>query len=53
VALAVVIYQPTPKTHDFGPLPFYHLAQLDATYYTDAARCDLCKKGVPLDTVWV
>jgi orotate phosphoribosyltransferase len=53
VALAVVIYQPTPKTHDFGSLPFYHLAQLDATYYTDAARCELCKKGVPLDTVWV
>ncbi len=53
MALAVVIYQPTPKTHDFGSLPFYHLAQLDATYYTDAGRCDLCKKGVPLDTVWV
>jgi orotate phosphoribosyltransferase len=53
VALAVVIYQPTPKTVDFRPLPFYHLAQLDAMYYTDAAHCELCKKGVPRDTVWV
>ena len=53
VALAVVIYQPTPKTVDFHPLPFYHLAQLDAMYYTDAAHCELCKKGVPLQTVWV
>jgi orotate phosphoribosyltransferase len=53
VALAVVIYQPTPKTVDFGPLPFYHLAQLDAMYYTDADHCELCRKGVPLQRVWV
>jgi orotate phosphoribosyltransferase len=53
VALAVVIYQPTPKTPGFGNLPFYYLAKLDAMYYTDAANCDLCKRGVPLDKVWV
>lgn len=53
VALAVVIYQPTPKTRDFGTLPLYYLAKLDAMYYTDAAHCDLCKQGVPLDHVWV
>lgn len=53
VALAVVIYQPTPKTPNFGPLPFYYLAKLDAMYYTDAANCDLCKRGIPLDKVWV
>ncbi len=53
VALAVVIYQPTPKTPNFGSLPFYYLAKLDAMYYTDAANCDLCKRGMPLDKVWV
>lgn len=53
VALAVVIYQPTPKTPAFGSLPFYYLAKLDAMYYADEANCDLCKRGVPLDKVWV
>jgi orotate phosphoribosyltransferase len=53
LGLAVVIYQPTPKTTDFGSLPIYYLAKLEATYYTDAASCDLCKRGVPLERVWV
>jgi orotate phosphoribosyltransferase len=53
VAIAVVIYQPTPRTYDFGPLPLYYLAKLEASYYADAAHCELCKQGVPLDKVWV
>jgi orotate phosphoribosyltransferase len=53
VGLAVVIYQPTPKTRDFGPLPLHYLAKLDASYYSDAAHCDLCRRGVKLDKVWV
>ena len=53
VGLAVVIFQPTPKTPDFGPLPFYYLAKLDATYYQDAASCDLCRQGAPVEKVWV
>ena len=53
MALAVVIYQPTPETKDFGSLPLYYLAKLDASYYTDAASCDLCKRGIPLGKVWV
>ena len=53
MAVAVVIYQPTPRTKDFGSLPLYYLAKLDASYYTDAASCDLCKQGVPLERVWV
>src|SRR4051794_30327502 len=52
VGLAVVIFQPTPEMRDFGDLPFYYLARLDANY-ADAAHCDLCKKGVPLTKVWV
>jgi orotate phosphoribosyltransferase len=53
VAMAVVIYQPTPKTPDFSPLPLYYLAKLDAMYYTDADTCDLCKRGVPIEKVWI
>jgi orotate phosphoribosyltransferase len=53
VALAVVIYQPTPRTPDFGELPFYYLAKLNASYYADAAHCDLCKEGAPVQKVWV
>jgi orotate phosphoribosyltransferase len=53
VGIAVVIYQPTPRTHDFGTLPLYYLAKLEASYYADAAHCELCKQGMPLDKVWV
>ncbi|MFB3828341.1 MAG: phosphoribosyltransferase family protein [Bryobacteraceae bacterium] len=53
MALAVVVYQPTPKTHNFGSLPLYYLAKLDAMYYTDEANCDLCKQGVPQQKVWI
>jgi orotate phosphoribosyltransferase len=53
VGLAVVIYQPTPNTYDFGGLPLYYLAKLDASYYADSSHCDLCKAGQPLEKVWV
>jgi orotate phosphoribosyltransferase len=53
VALAVIVYQPNPRTTDFGELPLYYLARLNASYYADAAHCDLCKEGVPVQRVWV
>ena len=53
MGVAVVVYQSTPKTHDFGSLPLYYLAKLEAMYYTDAAHCELCRQGVPLQEVWV
>jgi orotate phosphoribosyltransferase len=53
VALAVIVYQPTPRTRDFGGLPLYYLAKLNASYYADAAHCDLCKQGAPVQKVWV
>jgi orotate phosphoribosyltransferase len=53
VALAVVIYQPTPRTHDFGDLPLLHVARLEASYYADAGSCDLCKKSMPIQKVWI
>jgi orotate phosphoribosyltransferase len=49
----VVIYQPTPHTKDFGKLPLYYLAKLEASYYADGSDCALCRKGEPLQTVWI
>jgi orotate phosphoribosyltransferase len=51
--LAVVIYQPTPNTWDFGDLPLYYLAKLDASYYVDAAHCEWCRRGEPVEKVWI
>jgi orotate phosphoribosyltransferase len=53
VGLAVIVYQPTPKTPDFGDLPFFYLARLEGHYSADAASCDLCKAGQPIEKVWV
>jgi len=53
VGLAVMIYQPTPKTPSFEPLPFYYLAKLEARYSLNAGSCELCRQGVPLERVWV
>lgn len=53
VGLAVAVYQPNPTIANFGDLPIFHLAQMDATYYKDAESCELCKKGVPIEKIWV
>jgi len=53
VGLAVIIYQPTPNTLNFGSLPLYYLAKLEASYYADAAHCEMCQRGITLDKVWV
>jgi orotate phosphoribosyltransferase len=53
LGLAVVIYQPNPNTIDFGSLPLYYLAKLEASYYSDAAHCELCRRGVKLEKVRV
>lgn len=53
VALAVIIYQPNPRMRTFGDLPLFYLARLEASYYADAASCDLCKQSQPIEKVWV
>ena len=53
VGLAVIIYQPTPQTIDFGSLPLYYLARLEASYYAAGGECALCKRGLPLEKVWI
>jgi orotate phosphoribosyltransferase len=52
VGIAVAVYQPNPDVADFGNLPLFYLAKMDAVYYKDSASCDLCKKGVPVEKVW-
>jgi orotate phosphoribosyltransferase len=52
VGLAVAVYQPNPTIADFGNLPIFYLAKMDATYYKDWASCDLCKRGVPSEKIW-
>ena len=49
VAMAVLVDQPAPGTRDFEPLPLYRLALLEETYYAEAAACELCRRGIPLD----
>jgi orotate phosphoribosyltransferase len=51
VGMAVMIYQPNPRTMDFSPLPLYYLAKLDAIYYRDASECELCKHDIPVEKV--
>jgi len=53
VAIAVVIYQPHPDVRSFGDLPLLYLTRLEASYWADGASCELCRKSVPLEKVWV
>jgi len=53
LALAVVIYQPNPRTHDFGSLPLFYLTRLEASYYADKNSCELCEKSQEIQKVWV
>jgi orotate phosphoribosyltransferase len=53
VGLAVIVYQPTPRTVSFDPLPVFYLAKLQAHYYTDASSCELCVRKTPVEKVWV
>jgi len=52
VGLAVAVFQPNPTIADFGNLPLFYLAKMDATYYKDASSCELCRKAVPVEKVW-
>jgi orotate phosphoribosyltransferase len=53
VGIAVAVYQPNPTMFDFGNLPLFYLAKMDATYYRDSAACELCRQGLPVEKIWV
>ncbi len=52
VGIAVAVYQPNPTIASFGHLPMFYLTKMDATYYKDAASCELCKRGVEVEKIW-
>jgi orotate phosphoribosyltransferase len=51
MAIATIVYQPYPKVESFDGLPLYYLARVEAGYSADAASCEACKNGIPLETV--
>jgi orotate phosphoribosyltransferase len=53
VAVATIVYQPYPNVEKFEGLPLYYLARMEAGYDADAASCEACRSGVPLQKVWV
>ncbi|MGH9653575.1 MAG: phosphoribosyltransferase family protein, partial [Bryobacteraceae bacterium] len=53
VGIAVAVYQPNPNAASFEGLPLFSLAQMQATYYRDAASCDLCREGIRAEKIWV
>lgn len=53
VGLAVMIYQPTPSTADFGDLPLYYLAKIDAEYYTEDQAQAMMSNGIKFEQVLV
>jgi len=53
VALAVIVYQPNPQTPNFGSLPFYYLAKLNAMYYMDGSSIEAKRIPGPVERVWI
>lgn len=51
VGLAVAVYQPNPTIADFGNLPLFYLAKMNALYYKDSTTCELCHRGVPIQKI--
>ena len=53
VGVAVAVYQPNPSVANFGSLPLFYLAKMNAIYYKDSSICELCQKGAPVEKIWV
>lgn len=53
IGLAVIVYQPTSRTRDFGSLPLYYLAKRDGSYYANAEVCEMCASKQPVVKVWI
>ena len=53
VGLAVIVYQPNPQTPNFGSLPFYYLAKLNAMYYMDGSSVEAKRIPGPVERVWI
>lgn len=53
MAVATLIYQPSPDTPPLRDVPFFYLAKLNARFDLDADSCDQCERGIPLEMPWM
>ena len=53
VGLAVIIYQPTPQTRGFRLSAAVLSGQTGGQLLCRWGHCELCKRGVPLEKVWI
>lgn len=53
LGLGVIVSQPSGEMPELESLPVYSLARLQRTYYAEAASCELCRQGLPLQKVWM
>jgi orotate phosphoribosyltransferase len=51
VAVASIVYEPYPNVANFEGVPLYYLARMEAGYDADAASCEACRNGIPLEKV--
>jgi orotate phosphoribosyltransferase len=53
VAVAVIVYQPNPRVHDFADVPLLHLVRLEAGYYASGSSCAMCGDSQNIQKVWI
>lgn len=53
LAVATLIYQPSPETLSMDGVPHYYLAKINARYDVDAESCDQCQRNIPFETPWM
>jgi len=52
IGLAVIVYQPNPKTATFGSLPLFYLARLTSKFCKEGEICDIAPPGAEPVKVW-
>jgi orotate phosphoribosyltransferase len=53
VGLAVIVYQPSPQTPDFTPLPLFYLCKLESMFCDDREQCPIPAPGQEPVKVWI
>lgn len=53
MAVATLVYQPSPDAPTVSDIPFFYLAKVNARYDLDAESCDQCQQDIPLETPWM
>ncbi len=53
LAVATVIYQPSPETPPMRDIPHYYLAKINARFDLDSESCDQCQRNIPFEAPWM